>query len=137
MKSILEAFNKRDLNIQKPLVAFFGMNNATILTLMTEKFLYSTEENRRFKLKKTEYSQFVTYHSFTKAVEYFERMGILRTYDDANGIQMGLDYQLNPNKLETIFNISLRCSNKSDYFDYINEYTKEDFNLKEIERAIK
>jgi len=137
MKSILEAFNKRDLNIQKPLVAFFNLNNAIVLTLMTEKFLYSTEENRKFKLKKTEYSQFVTYHSFTKAVEYFERMGILRTYDDANGIQMGLDYQLNPNKLETIFNISLRCSNKSDYFDYINEYTKEDFNLKEIERAIK
>jgi len=137
MKSILEAFNKRDLNIQKPLVAFFNLNNAIILTLMTEKFLYSTEENRRFKLKNTEYNQFTTYHSFTKAVEYFESISLLRVYDDANGIQMGKDYQLNPTKLEKIFELSLKCSDKSDYSDYIKDNVKDNFSIREIELAIK
>lgn len=136
MKNIIKASQTKSLNIQKPLVTFFSLNNAIVLTLMTDKFIESIEENRLFKLKNTEYAPFITYHNFTKAVDYFERIGLLRTYEDVNGIQAGKSYMLNPNMLEKIFAVSLKCSDIIDYSEYIKEYVKEDFSINDIERAI-
>ena len=95
MKSIMETFNNKSLNIQKPFINFFGLNEAIVLTLMIEKFIYSTEQNRTFKLPKSEYSPFVKYHSFMKATEYFQSLGLLLVKEDVNGIQAGKDYILN------------------------------------------
>lgn len=137
MKHILEANSTKSLNIQKPFIGFFGMNEAITLTLMMEKFINSIEQNRAFKMPKSEYGQFVTYHSFMKATDYFETIGLLRICEDVNGIQMGKTYLLNPTKLEKICEICLICSKKPDYLDYINEYVKDNFNINEIKQALK
>jgi len=137
MENILKVSSKKGLNIPKPWATFFGMNNSIALSLMLDKFTSSVEQDREFKLKQVEYSKFITYHSFKKACEYFDSIGLLRVYEDVNGIQAGVSYKINPKKFDKVCELSLSCDILYDYEVLIKDYTKEDFNLKEIERVIK
>lgn len=137
MENIIKITTKKGLNIPKPWATFFGMGEAIVLSLMLDKFAKSVEEGREFKLPKREYSSFITYHSFKKACNYFESIGLLRLYDDVNGVQAGVSYKINPKKFDEICKITILCDILYDYESLIKEYIKEDFSIRDIEQAIK
>jgi hypothetical protein len=137
MKNTIKLNQSKSLNVQSTWVTFFGMSEAVALILMVDKFIESTEQDREFKLPKREYDKFISYHNFKKACKYFEMIGLLRCFEDVNGIQAGVSYKINSKKLEGICEISLLCDIIYRYEELIKEYIGDDFSITDIKEAIK